>query len=92
MYVWKITILPGGSEEVSSLPCVKEEFLEWERSYTGLPGWCSWPFFCFPLRIQPYRRYLRTRTPRRFAAKRRRTGQTRSPLFLSADLQTLDCG
>jgi len=27
MYVWKITILPDGPEEVSNLPCVKEEFL-----------------------------------------------------------------
>jgi len=27
MYVWKITILPGGPEEVSNLPCVEEEFL-----------------------------------------------------------------
>jgi len=27
MYVWKITILPGGPEEVINLPCVEEEFL-----------------------------------------------------------------
>ena len=28
MYEWKITILPGGSEEVGILTCVKEVFLE----------------------------------------------------------------
>ena len=28
IYEWKITILPGGPEEVSNLPCVEEEFLE----------------------------------------------------------------
>jgi len=28
MYVWKITILPGGPEEAGNLTCVEEEFLE----------------------------------------------------------------